>query len=173
MRISPIKREDTASKLDCGKDDINNLIESAYIASIQKQGLAFNAFINEELVGQVMLTMTEVGDLDRNSFPYDRGFPGIKIEYIAVSKEWQKQGIGSTLMDYTVKYIRKYSDVLPIRFVLLEAVEDKVRWYASLGFDMLASNLRWNTYDKTTVPMFIDFMDPRLVKDYEEWYTSS
>jgi len=167
MRIAPIKREDTASVLDCGESDINSLMESAYLASLQKQGFAFNAFVDNELVAQVMLTMTIILDPSRESLP-DCGFPSVKIEYIAVDRLWQHQGIGTVLMKSIVDYVREQSNRMPIRFIYLESVQDKVGWYSEFGFSELGKDLKTRYKDSYTVPMCIDFLDDKAVEEYLE-----
>lgn len=170
LKIAPIKKEDAT--IDCGKEDINTLMNSAYIATLQKQGYAFNAFFENEIVAQVMLTMTMVGDSDRNSFPGDRRFGCIKIEYVAVAEEWQHQGIGTVVMKYSIKYIREHCSGIPIRFLLLDSVQDKKDWYSSMGFCAAPSHLDLEYTDDYTIPMCIDFMDADAVQEYEDWYTS-
>ena len=167
MRIAQIKREDAVFDLDCGESDINNLIQSAYIATIQKQGLAFNAFVDDVLVAQIMLTMTIIRDPGRESIP-NCDFPSVKIEYIAVASEWQHQGIGTLLMKAMVDYVRDLSGKLPIRFVYLESVQNKVGWYAEFGFSKLDEDLKIRYRDEYTVPMCIDFLDERAVDEYLE-----
>ena len=167
LKISPIKREDTAYILDCGEKDINDLMQSAYIATLQKQGLAFNAFVDNNLVAQIMLTMTIIQDPGRDSLP-NCGFPSVKIEYIAVDSVWQHQGIGTIVLKTIVDYVREQSNNLPIRFVYLESVEDKVAWYSEFGFSELAKDLKTRYQDGYTVPMCIDFLDEKAVEEYLE-----
>lgn len=167
MRIAQIKKEDAILALDCGESDINNLVQSAYLATVQKQGLAFNAFVEDELVAQTMLTMTIIQDPGRESIP-NCDFPSVKIEYIAVASEWQHQGIGTILMKAMVEYIRDLSGKLPIRFVYLESVQNKVGWYAEFGFSKLSEELKIRYTDDYTVPMCIDFMDEEAVEEYLE-----
>ena len=167
MRIAQIKKEDTELTLDCGENDINNLIQSAYLATVQKQGLAFSAFIEDELVAQIMLTMTIIQDPGRESIP-NCDFPSIKIEYIAVASDWQRQGIGTHLMKAMVDHIRNQSSKLPIRFVFLESVQNKVGWYSKIGFSELGKDLKIRHRDDYTIPMCIDFIDEEAVEEYLE-----
>ena len=170
MRIAQIKKEDAMLALDCGESDINNLMRSAYIATLQKQGIAFNAFEDDELVAQFMLTMHMIGDPDRNAFPVEKRFAGVKIEYIAVSQENQRRGIGTFLMKFAVKYIRQASEELPIRFILLDSVQDKKEWYSQFGFCEADPEWSLGYHDDYTVPMCIDFVNRDEVEDFESWY---
>lgn len=170
MRIAQIKEEDSGCALDCGESDINRLIQSAYIATLQKQGIAFNAFEDDELVAQFMLTMHMIGDPDRNSFPVEKRFASVKIEYIAVSRMHQHRGIGTFLMKYAVKYIRDICAGLPVRFILLDSVQDKAEWYSQFGFCKADPEWKLGYQDDYTVPMCIDFVNKQDVEEYEERY---
>ena len=168
LKIKEVSCERTYPAIDCGENDIQRLMADSYIATLQKQGVAFDVYNDDVVVAQFMLTMSIIVDEDHD---WSRGyneFLCVKIEYIAVDKALQHRKIGTTMLKYAIKYIGDHIKGLPIRFILIESVQNKVGWYEKFGFRELGEGIHLRSQDKFTVPMYIDFMDYEAVEKYSK-----
>jgi ribosomal protein S18 acetylase RimI-like enzyme len=69
------------------------------------------------------------------TFPYNT-IPSVLIALIAVHKDYQRQKIGTELMDFTLEMIIEFADKIGIRFIVVDALNnDKtLSFYRDLGF---------------------------------------
>lgn len=168
IKITEVSKEYRYPIIDCGKVDIQTLMEEAYSASIQKQGIAFDVFYDGTAVGQFMLTMITITDENLTWSRGENDFCSVKIEYIAVEESHQRHGIGTIVLKYAIKYIRDHIKGLPIRFIFLESVQDRVDWYKKYGFTDLADGVTIRNKDSYTVPLCIDLVDYEEIESYAD-----
>ena len=91
-----------------------NMLKSAYSNSLKILG----AYENEKLLGIIRV----VGD----------GYSVVFIQYILVYPEYQRQGIGTTLIQ---QILTEYKHVYQ-KHLLTENTEKTIQFYKSLGFTM-------------------------------------
>jgi ribosomal protein S18 acetylase RimI-like enzyme len=106
------------------------------------------------LVGFFSTNMTV---LERQRLPQNfvkKGLPNSEIPllrlcYIGISQEFQGQGFGTKLLGLVMLHVHEVSLITGCAGIILDVVEDgraaKIRWYQSLGFELLAGS------DKTMV----------------------
>ena len=166
ITIKEITAECDSVPFDCGEHDIQTLMAGAYAASILKQVAVFNAFLDESIVAQYMLSTVFLSD-DNYTWSYGGHlFAGIKIEYLAVAKEKQGMGIGTCVLEEAIRNLRDLCEKLPIRFIFIESVYSKTDWYLDFGFDYLPSGVKPPQEDAFVVPMCIDMMGKDAVEAY-------
>lgn len=166
MRFVPITSEYIDPPFNCGEADIQRLMENAYSSTLNLQGRAYNVLDNGDVVAQFMLTMLVVEDAEYESMPMGHDFACVKIEYLAVDKKKQQQGIGTRVLKYAIDQVRQSIRNLPIRFIFIESVQDKVEWYAQIGFREIGDAVRIRKADGYTVPMCIDFIDKKALEEF-------
>lgn len=127
----------------------------------QKSGLGVtHLFIQEdeekqELCGYITLRATAyiVHDGEQT-----RGFPALEILELAVAKDAERKGVGTTLVQYAVWLASSMNkNFLGVRYVLLCADIQAVPFYEKLGFEKLADHGEvprdgWNV---DCVPMYL------------------
>lgn len=166
MRFVPITSEYINPPFNCGKVDVQRLMENAYSTTLNLQGRAYNVFDNGDVVAQFMLTMLVVEDVEYESLPMGHDFACVKIEYLAVDERKQRQGIGTKVLKYAIDQVRQSIRNLPIRFIFVESVQDKVEWYSTLGFCAMGNTVRISKPDEYTIPMCIDFIDKKALEEF-------
>lgn len=166
MRFEPITSEYIKPPFNCGKSDIQRLMENAYSTTLNLQGRAYNVFDEGDVVAQFMLAIVVIEDAEYESVPMGHNFACVKIEYLAVDEKKQHQGIGTTVLKYAIDQVRRSIRNLPIRFIFIESVQDKVEWYSKIGFCAMGDTVRIRKADEYTVPMCIDFIDKEALEAY-------
>ena len=167
----PITMKYAVPPIDCGADDIQQMMSEAYILTLQKQGLAYNVFLNDRVVGQFMLRMYSIDDANYETSIGKHEFPCIKIEYLGIDKELQGKGIGTETLLRILKMCREITNKLPVRFILIESVQNLEEWHSRFAFTRLAEGVTVpkSSNGEYTVPMCIDCMDFEAVDKYNEW----
>ena len=71
-------------------------------------------------------------------------------------------------LEKIINEARQWTDFLPIRFITLNAVPEKVDWYKKIGFKEMGKNI-----DAVNTYMYIDLIkDSQYVKNYFEQQTA-
>lgn len=166
MRFEPITSEYIEPPFNCGQADIQRLMENAYSSTLNRQGSAFNVVLDGNVVAQFMLTMLVVDDDEYESVPMGHNFACVKIEYLAVKQSLQHRGIGTVVLKHVIDQVRRSVRNLPIRFIFIESVQDKVEWYSKNGFCAMGDTVRIRRTDEYTIPMCIDFIDREALDEY-------
>ena len=94
--------------------------------------------------------------------------PSLYINYLAIGTKYQKNKIGTKTLEKIINEARQWTDFLPIRFITLNAVPEKVDWYKKIGFKEMGKNI-----DAVNTYMYIDLIkDSQYVKNYFEQQTA-
>lgn len=129
---------------DCGKVGMNDFINTDEVYEFQRQKLgktrlvyfdgefaayftlAPNALTREEYAGN---------ETEHAEQLYDKlsEIPALLLGRIAVDTEYERQGLGSYLLDHIIGLTRKVERI-PFRIILLHAHEDVIGWYEERGF---------------------------------------
>ena len=149
------------NNFDCGNSAINEYVENSYFATLLQQCYAYEIEYKSLVVGYYMITFRDVAFYDCISEISDyqiddfgEFLPSLYINYLAIGTKYQKNKIGT--------------DFLPIRFITLNAVPEKVDWYKKIGFKEMGKNI-----DAVNTYMYIDLIkDSQYVKNYFEQQTA-
>lgn len=162
-----------AAGFDCGNPSINKYVEDSFAATLSQQCYAYRIVYKSCIVGYYMITLRDVAlsDCVSDISDYQEGnfgefLPSLYINYLAVGKKYQKNKIGTSTIQKIINETRKLTDVLPIRFITINAVPDKVEWYTKMGFDFMGKDI-----DCINKYMYID-----MIKDKEklvDYYNNS
>jgi predicted N-acetyltransferase YhbS len=79
-----------------------------------------------------------------------RSFPAVKIGILAVGKDFQKQGIGSSLLDALIYTFINQSNKTGCMFVTVDAVKDAIEFYSKNNFRFLSED----DLEKDTMQMY-------------------
>ena len=147
------------NNFDCGNSAINEYVENSYFATLLQQCYAYEIEYKSLVVGYYMITFRDVAFYDCISEISD---------YLAIGTKYQKNKIGTKTLEKIINEARQWTDFLPIRFITLNAVPEKVDWYKKIGFKEMGKNI-----DAVNTYMYIDLIkDSQYVKNYFEQQTA-
>ena len=111
-----------------------------------------------------MIKVVVLCDEANDYYVTDHEYAALEISYIAIDRRVQGNGIGTRVLTRLISDAEKLSKILPIRFLVLDALDDKVQWYLDAGFTTYPKreDLRYTD----TVPMRIDLIDTTLAEKY-------
>ena len=170
---------DTETKLDffdCGIGSINQMVKECVYPVLCNQAKIISVSAEDEVVAfySLAITSVEYADSDAEAFEYchqTSRFGALKVNFIAVDKNVQHIGIGKQIMKKIIMEAIELHAIAPVRFVVLDALYDKVEWYRDIGFDYVKSSDTDETLE--TVRMFFDLMTDEewdRLKNYNERY---
>ena len=163
------------NNIDCGNPAINEYVENSYFATLLQQCYAYEIEYKSLVVGYYMITFRDVAFYDCISEISDyqiddfgEFLPSLYINYLAIGTKYQKNKIGTKTLEKIINEARQWTDFLPIRFITLNAVPEKVDWYKKIGFKEMGKNI-----DAVNTYMYIDLIkDSQYVKNYFEQQTA-
>lgn len=163
------------NNFDCGNPAINEYVENSYFATLLQQCYAYEIEYKSLVVGYYMITFRDVAFYDCISEISDyqiddfgEFLPSLYINYLAIGTKYQKNKIGTKTLEKIINEARQWTDFLPIRFITLNAVPEKVDWYKKIGFKEMGKNI-----DAVNTYMYIDLIkDSQYVKNYFEQKTA-
>lgn len=142
LQIRPIGIDSETVRFDCGNPSIEDRIKHTYYASLLQEGYGYEIVANQQLIGYYMITFTMLnGDrIPVEDQQYSSGvyqclrYAAVEITYLAIDKRYQGKNIGTTVLKAIIKDVRSWCHRLPIRFIMIDALKEKEKWYADRGF---------------------------------------
>lgn len=164
LRLAVMNKDDFPAGFSCGVPSIDNLIKDAFAKTLFKQAKAYNIVINNTVVGSCMIRFVSIED--EEFYITDHTYTAIELVYIAVDKHIQHNGIGTKVLNLLIMNAKRIADNLPVRFLLLNALKDRKKWYIDNGFSEYP-RIEDERYPDT-IPMRIDFINADLAEKYAE-----
>lgn len=161
-----VAEKDLNGSISCGVGSIDNLMKEAYYKTLCKQGTAYDILLDDVLVGSCMLKIAILRDENEDYYDADKEFPVVEISYIAIDSAKQSRRIGTYVLRILISKIRDFSKCMPIRFIVIDAFEEKRKWYEQMGFGEYPK-IKDNRFPNT-VPMKMDLIDLEMVNRYVE-----
>jgi GNAT superfamily N-acetyltransferase len=133
-RIEKLRRDHPIDAFDCGQDDLNRWL-SKY--AFQNQGAnAAQTYLGLEdgtVIGFYSLTVGQVEFADAPE-RLQKGLarhpvPVMLLARLAVHREWQKKGVGRSLLRDAVQRTMQAADIAGIRALAVHAKDDAARRY--------------------------------------------
>lgn len=166
LEIVDITSENEFRNFNCDNTSLNVYLErEAYFEHIMRFTNTKLVKINNEVIAYFSMQFKQINIVEELDDIIS--YPAIYLKCIAVDKEYEGKGIGSSLIEYITIQSKDISLFIGCRCLIIDALREKVEWYKYRGFQFLDSEDNINKYD-VTVPMFIDFRDDELVIDYFE-----
>ena len=148
------------ANFDCGNPAINKYVEASYFATLCQQCYAYKIVYKSIIVGYYMITLRDVALTDcipeisdYQIADFGDHIPSLYINYLAIGTQFQKNKIGTKTLEKIINETRQLTNVLPIRFITINAVPDKVEWYKKIGFSEMGKDI-----DGINRYMFIDLI---------------
>ena len=164
LRLTVMTEDIPPNSISCGIRSIDDRFKDAYSKTLCKQGLAYNILVDGHLVGNCMIRLVWLCDENEEYYVTDQEYIAFERSYIAIDTRVQQMGIGKRVLTRLMSDAEKLSRNLPIRFLVIDALDDKQQWYLDAGFEEYPKreDLRY----LGTIPMRIDFIDKAVAERY-------
>ena len=138
-KITRLSRSDDLKGFDCGINDFNDFIQNdalvdqevgnsvTYIGHIKGRSAAFISLVSAAFQTR-LIERAHIGDY------HYRQVPAIKIARLATEVQFQKQGCGTTLLEYSLAISKVIKEFVGCRLIVTDALCDKIEWYRARGF---------------------------------------
>ncbi|MFN4328329.1 MAG: GNAT family N-acetyltransferase [Limnobacter sp.] len=154
---------------DCPRPElVDFLVRSALDYELDRLSNTYLAFREgmQEVVGYYSLasdaiTLSEFEEFESSGGLISlRAWPAVKLTKLAVASSYQRQGVGSELIEFAVGMV--YDAPMACRFITTDAVNesDVIAFYEARGFvrSMHAENQNKSKVKRPTILMFKDIM---------------
>ncbi len=96
----------------------------------------------------------------REEYCKQTSFPAIKIEYLAVDKDFQSQKIGRCILDYIIGELIDNENAYGCQYITVDALNnpDTNKFYMSYGFEYVSNKDFSNVTRKMYYPLFKWFL---------------
>lgn len=154
-----ILRDGELASFDCGHKNINEyFVYEAENKDLSNSAKTFVLRNEKDIVGFYTLTVGSF-DVENVATQTLHKQPFINLAYFAIDKGYQKKGYGSLLMQEVFRSVSVISYYTGVELIYLESVDDSVRFYESLGFQLVNLKARPENYEISTddiaFPMYI------------------
>jgi len=141
--VSAINDKDDFSGFDCGTPDLNDFIRNdalTHQGKLLSKTYVCHREVDDKPVAFYSVTMDSIKKQkvdDRDSFEISN-IPCYKIARLAVDREYQRKGIGETLLYDCVYHAKELSKQIGCRLVTVDSKPDAVDFYLKKQFKMTA-----------------------------------
>ncbi len=153
LGLRPVTRDLRNISFDCGNPSIQNQIKDSYLASLLREGYAYEIIFQKGSIQEPVVLgycMIKVVTLQEAQLPEDevdcysevyagrpRESSAVEITYLAVDQTFQGRHIGSFALKLLMGQIITISQRIPIRYIVVNALKEKVPFYLKFGFQTL------------------------------------
>lgn len=145
LELFSAERNHDTKSFDCGDADLNDFVHTDchdYRDQWLSHTLLAQYKANEVIVGFVTLLSDSIvleTSEKKHLFSFHKHvyhFPALKIGRLGVQKEFQKQGVGKALLEYSIGVAYRMNTGLSVgcRFITVDAYPASVPWYEHCGF---------------------------------------
>lgn len=145
----------------CLNSSIEAQIRDSYFITLLKQAYGHQILVDGKNVGYYMLhfksiNLCEIDQIIGQEYQscMAEKYIAIHIRYLAVDKNYQKNGIGTYVLKGLIVQFLSLAQKYPIRIITIDALPKYIKWYESIGF----KDIPGASSDGITMPMFIDCM---------------
>lgn len=181
LGLQRVTKDLNGSSFDCGNARIQEQIQDSYLATLLREGYAYEITFKKEhaerkeVLGYCMVKLVTLREsqlppeeLDYYSTVYagrPMEYAAVELTYLAIDKDLQGLGLGTAVLKLLIHRVMEVSDVIPIRYLVLNALKAKVSFYLRAGFQPLGEG------ETGTQFMYLDCLRNRqALEDYLEEY---
>lgn len=143
VKVELLKDPECLMGFSCGEPSIDELIKKAYYETLLEKGYTYVAILNDRVIAVYQIAFITLSAEEISEDTNDHNWSGnselrygcLLIHYLAVEKTCQHRKIGSTILNGILKEISLLGRKWPVRFIIIDAVNDLVSWYKSFGFE--------------------------------------
>lgn len=155
MEIVKINKSHNVSDFQTYEQDLRDfLVEDAFDNQQKNISVTYLFYKGNQLTAYLTL-LTDRIQLNRQLKKqyqteniFYRTLPSLKIGRLCVDDRFQRQGIGTVLINYAFSRLIKVNNLVGCRFITLDSKKDSLGFYMKNGFQMIE--------EKENSPMYID-----------------
>ena len=149
LGLQRVKKDLNGSSFDCGNARIQEQIQDSYLATLLREGYAYEITFKKEhaerkeVLGYCMVKLVTLREsqippeeLDYYSTVYagrPMEYAAVELTYLAIDKGLQGLGLGTAVLKLLIHRVMEVSEVIPIRYLVLNALKAKVSFYLRAG----------------------------------------
>ncbi|MEO6723186.1 MAG: GNAT family N-acetyltransferase [Ferruginibacter sp.] len=137
---------------DCGDDDLNDflfsksvnysnqLLATSYLLETDVETVAFFSIFNDKVKVEEKFFASKnafkrfISNIVKYGKRHLNHFPAIKIGRLAVTKSYQKAGIGSTILDFVTNLALEQNKSCACKLISVDAYAQSLKFYIKRGF---------------------------------------
>lgn len=160
LSVKLLQEEPNLKSFSCGVSSIDQMVQNAFLNHILFKTRCFEIKYGDAVVGYYQLSFCKINAEDSTlcteGYGNDNFYGALKIDFIAIRKEFQHTHIGTFILTRIIKEANTLRVLWPVRVVCIEALYERVKWYTDNGF----ATLHPQTYPEEygTVKMIFDLM---------------
>lgn len=178
VKVELLKDPECLMGFSCGEPSIDELIKKAYYETLLEKGYTYVAILNNRVIAVYQIAFITLSAEEISEDTNDHNWSGnselrygcLLIHYLAVEKTCQHRKIGSTILNGILKEISLLGRKWPVRFIIIDAVNDLVSWYKSFGFEPIRQMAVENAGFTTRMYYDCYHHDRAELERYEEAY---
>ena len=168
LNIGRLAKDHDRAAFDCGDPELNkylrlfagqnqfkHLVGTTYVASKQDQPFIILGYYTLAATSIPFYSLVEFPNL--RNLPY-KDVPAVLLARLAVSRQFQNQGIGHQLLGDAIKRTLDLTQTIGCRCLIVDAYPDAVNWYSKFGIAPLGSD----PADSPTCRMLLDLRTAAL-----------
>lgn len=169
IELYDITEREELDRFNC-EDVLLNLFlqREAYLEHVMHLSRTKLIKIQNELAGFFTIEIRNINlPIDED----DNKYSAIVLKCLAVDKNYENYGIGTSLLEYITLKSKEFSEFAGCRCLFIDARVSKLKWYRDRGFQFVINeynNIDINSLflllNDPTVEMFIDFRDGSEIK---------
>jgi len=167
MTLRSFKETKRVTDFSCGNKDLDDFLNTKEVENYDTENLGKTQMVyyRGQLVAYFTISFAGlkrelVKGLKKFSLPKVidiESYPAIKIGRLAVQKEWQRKGIGKSLLKYIVAYGLETRVKGGLRLIIVEAEPESQKFYEKFGFILV--NQTRHERKRTHKTMFFDLSE--------------
>lgn len=161
LQFKRVTKDVEYGEFDCDVSSINEDVKHSYYPHILQHAYTYSIVAREKILGyfQIMFRDVEIKDFPEDISEYesgvkDRTVSAIHIRFIAIDKNYQRRGIGQSVLNTLIMRVNRLAEKWPIRIVTIDARCDLVDWYTKCGFRRMLHNKEGQ--EGVTIAMYLD-----------------
>lgn len=154
----------------CANHSIDEMIKNSFYLDKLRRCYTFKIAHKSKVVGYYMIGLKRfsLSELEPPLDDYSIGryddIYAVHIQYIAINEKYQHKGIGTRTLRFIMEDVHAMSSYFPIRMLTLNALNELVEWYQSLGFKTIDVDVQ----NSETILMYRDFLSDDELKELEK-----
>lgn len=134
---------------DCGNPSVNNYLKLEYHALDDSHNNISKTLLlveDNEVIAYISSRVTEIDigyatelDYSSSTFP---SIPACEIQYMGVSKQYQRREYGKDVLSYLLIKVYEMSLYVGCRYVFAWSVENSIPFYEAMGFENMDTEFK-------------------------------
>lgn len=160
ISVELLSQEPDLNRFSCGVSVVDKMVSAAYFKHILLKKRVYKISFQEYEIGYYQLSFDRISldgsDVTYTDYDSDNWYGVLCIDFIAIKKEFQRKGIGSSVLRQILHQAIELSKKWPIRLVKIDSLCDRTEWYLKNGFEYLHEDNLDKEYG--IIEMFFDLM---------------